>query len=84
MTDLSDLAARLDARLKMTEAEKIDNTGWYTSRQFAEVWGLSHRAAADRLRTAVGLGLMECQQRKMIREDGVIQSYAMYREVDPD
>lgn len=84
MEDITDLAARLDARLKQTAAERVDNDGWHTASEYAQAWGVTHKQASDRLGRAVRLGLMRCERRPLVRNDGVVQRYPMYCEVPAD
>lgn len=84
MEDLKDLAAKLDAALIESTRGKIDNTGWFTSAEYAEALGISTGAASGKLRRLIVAGLVECERREMIRTDGGRQRYPMYREVPAD
>jgi predicted transcriptional regulator len=82
MKDLAAIAAQLDAALIAAESSTINNTGWFTAAELAAEWKCSPRTAACKLKRLVSAGVVECERRRMVRHDGVIQRYAMYRFIE--
>jgi hypothetical protein len=55
--------------------------GWEPAELAAE-WNCCSRTASHKLKRLVTAGVVECERRRIVRHDGVIQRYAMYRFIE--